>query len=107
MADKPAKRKAESGRVTPKSRTSGNPAARAKSAPSEATATGRYTPPDHSRAKLPSPWWVPALMFGLLGLGALIIVLNYLGGLGSVSNVKLVIGLVLILGGIIAATQYR
>ena len=46
-------------------------------------------------------------MFGLLGLGALIIVLNYLGGLGSASNVKLVIGLVLILGGIIAATQYR
>jgi len=57
--------------------------------------------------KLPSPWWVPALMFGLLGVGALVIILNYTGVFGDVDNSKLIIGLALILGGIVAATQYR
>ncbi|HEY4376251.1 MAG TPA: cell division protein CrgA, partial [Acidimicrobiales bacterium] len=70
-----------------------------------AGASSRYTPPD--RSNLPSPMWVPVLMFVLLGVGGLVIVLNYVGALGGVSNVKLVIGLALILGGIITATQYR
>lgn len=70
----------------------------------------RYTPPASRQAKMdmPSPVWVPILMFGLLGLGALVIVLNYLGVLpGDTDNKYLAVGLVMILGGIVTATQYR
>lgn len=67
----------------------------------------RYTPPEQSYAKGPSPWYVPALMFGLLIVGALIIMLNYMGVFGDAENLRLVIGLAFILGGIITATQYR
>lgn len=59
------------------------------------------------KIKGPSPWWVPALMFGLIIVGALVIMLNYMGVFGDPANTRLVIGLALILGGIIAATQYR
>ena len=52
--------------------------------------------------------WVPILMFGLLGLGSLMIVLNYVSLLpGGISNWYLVGGLGLILAGIITATQFH
>ena len=63
--------------------------------------------PQQVYAKGPSPWYVPAIMFGLLIVGALIIMSNYMGVFGDASNIRLVIGLGFILGGIIAATQYR
>jgi uncharacterized membrane protein len=93
---KPQKRKIEGGRVTPK----GGPTA---------TPSARYTPPVARKQDLPSPMWVPVLMFALLGLGVLVIVLNYVSLLpgGEVNNWYLVLGLVLILGGIITATQFR
>ena len=53
-----------------------------------------------------SPRWVPVLMFGLLAAGFLVIIVNYLFG-DSASNWFLLLGLGLILGGIITATQYR
>jgi hypothetical protein len=47
-------------------------------------------------------------MFGLLGAGMAVIILNYVSLLpGAVSNWYLLVGLVLILGGIITATRYR
>jgi|TARA_B100001964_G_scaffold64964_1_gene74065 hypothetical protein len=47
-------------------------------------------------------------MFGLLGLGILIIFFNYVGWMpGGTSNGILLLGLGSILGGIITATQYR
>ena len=50
-------------------------------------------------------------MFGLLIVGALIIILNYLAFLptpdGEASNWYLLLGLGFILGGIITATQFR
>lgn len=55
-----------------------------------------------------SPPWVPVLMFGLLILGALVIILNYVGLLpGAANNWYLLGGLGLILGGIITATQFH
>lgn len=63
--------------------------------------------PPAAYAKGPSPWWVPALMFGLLIIGALLIVANYAGAFGDPDNLYLVLGLGFILGGIITATQYR
>lgn len=50
---------------------------------------------------------VPYLMFGLLGLGVAVILVNYLGVLWEASNWYLLGGLGLILAGIVAATQYR
>ena len=55
-----------------------------------------------------SPVWVPVLMFGLLGVGTLMIILNYVDLLpGGISNWYLLGGLGLILAGIITATQWH
>jgi len=56
----------------------------------------------------PSPTWVAAVMFGLMGIGVVMILVNYtVSILGMPSNWYLLSGLGLILAGIIAATQYR
>ena len=55
-----------------------------------------------------SPIWIPVLMFGLLIIGSLMIILNYVDLLpGGTSNWYLLGGLGLILAGIITATQYH
>jgi hypothetical protein len=78
----------ETGRVTPKG-------------------SGRYTPPVPKTVKS-SPVWVPVLMGALLALGAAIIILNYVDILpGGASNVYLLVGLALITGGFITATQWH
>jgi hypothetical protein len=107
MPAPPPKRKVKGGRVTPKG------GAQAKDRPGAST---RYTPPVPKEYKV-SPTWVPVLMFSLLGLGLLIIFLNYLGVLPALwwtngpdtdtSNWWLLIGLGSILGGIMTATQYH
>ncbi len=86
--------KRTSKRVTPK----GTPAA-----------STRYTPPTAQFEDLPSPTWVPVLMFTLFALGMLVIFFNYVALLlpGATSNWYLLLGLGFILGGIITATQYR
>jgi hypothetical protein len=103
---KPAKRRVEGGgRVTPK----GGPTNRRRASDeAETVASSRYTPPTAAKLNMPSPTWVPVLMFALLGLGMLVILLNYVSLLpGAVSNWYLLAGLGFILGGIITATQYR
>jgi hypothetical protein len=68
---------------------------------------GRYTPPVPREVKI-SPMWVPVMMFALLGLGMIVIVINYLGVLpGGADNKYLLIGLGLITAGFITATRYR
>jgi Cell division protein CrgA len=95
---KPVKRHVPGGRVTPKG-------TRAKG--TRPTPSTRYTPPVPREVKV-SPRWVPILMFTLLGLGLVIIFLNYLDLLpGGMSNAYLGLGLASICGGIITATQYR
>lgn len=94
----PPKRKVKGGRVTPKG---GSPVS------SRPDASSRYTPPVPKEFKV-SPPWVPVLMFALLGLGLVVIFLNYLGVLpGDTKNSYLLVGLGFILGGIMTATQYR
>jgi hypothetical protein len=52
--------------------------------------------------------WVPVLMFVLLGLGAVVILLYYLGAVpGGRSNWYLLAGLTMVLGGLYTATRYR
>ena len=98
MATKPPKRKVKGGRVTPKGGGSNAPRPEASS---------RYTPPVPRSQKV-SPMWVPVLMFALLGIGMLVIFLNYIEVLpGGTKNAYLLGGLGSILGGIITATQYH
>lgn len=103
-------------RVTPKpgakpSADKDAPAATSKARDAKKTeqVVARTTVPaaQQAYAKGPSPWWVPAIMFGLIIIGGLVIMLNYMGVFGDPDNIRLVIGLTLILGGIITATQYR
>ena len=94
---RPPKRKTPGGRVTPK----GGPTT------TRPAASSRYTPPV-PRVYKESPRWVPILMFGLLGVGLIVIFCNYVGLVpGDTSNIWLLVGLAFILGGIVTATQYR
>jgi hypothetical protein len=54
-----------------------------------------------------SPMWVPILMFAFLGIGTVLILMNYTGIVWNTSNWVLLGGLGLILAGIITATQYH
>ncbi len=76
------------------------------------TNSGRYTPPSHNKQELAAMQetkpWVPFVMFGLLGLGLLMIILNYISVLPqSPSNYYLLGGLVMITLGFITATQLK
>ncbi|MEZ5311410.1 MAG: cell division protein CrgA [Microthrixaceae bacterium] len=74
--------------------------------------SARYTAKGtQSEHKGPSPQWVPVLMFSLWAIGFLIIVLNYMtvlpGATAKASGWYLITGLILLLVGIVVATQYR
>jgi hypothetical protein len=98
---KPAKRRVQGGRTTPR----GGPV-RAPKPSSVQEPTGRYTAPVPRQVKV-SPIWVPILMFAFLGIGTIMILVNYTGVLWNTSNWILLGGLALILAGIITATQYH
>ena len=103
-------RKKKGGRTTPKGGTSSgsrNAISKGHSTHEPESTSSRYTPPVPQEFKV-SPTWVPVLMFGLLGLGALVICLNYLGLLpGATDNLYLLLGLALVLGGIVTSTQFH
>ncbi len=104
---KPVKRRIEggsgpaaTGRTTPKgTRPAGEGPA----------ASSRYTPPTPvAKYDMPSPLWVPVLMFTFFGAGLLVIFLNYTNVLpGAPTQWYLLGGLLSILMGIITATQLR
>jgi len=98
---KPAKRRVQGGRTTPRG---GTPRAAKPTTANEPS--GRYTAPIPRQVKI-SPGWVPILMFAFLGIGTLLILLNYTGVVWNTSNWILLGGLGLILAGIITATQYH
>ena len=91
-------------RVTPKGTVS------TAQAGSKGPAEPTTSPKDRTPVKVSggSAAWVPIVMFGLLIAGVLLILLNYVAPIpGAPSNWYLLGGLGLVLGGIIAATQYR
>ncbi len=99
---KPTKRRVQGGgRTTPKGGGASRPARTA-----EPLQSARYTPPIPRDVKV-SPLWVPILMFVLLGVGTLVILVNYTGAVWDTSNWVLLGGLAAILAGIITATQYH
>jgi len=92
------------GRVTPKKDEVVEKADRLAPAPS-----GRYTPPAPKEWR-ESPKWVPVLMFAFLGLGALLIIINYtplMDKVGGSSNWYLLAGLGLVTAGFITATKWE
>lgn len=97
---KPTKRRVQGGRITPK----GGPTRAPKA--TEPTPSARYTPPIPRDVRI-SPAWVPILMFVFLGIGTLLILVNYTGAVWDTSNWVLLGGLGAILAGIVTATQYH
>ena len=107
MARQDRKKKSGGGRTTPKRATGGHHVKGNPVNEGRDPASGRYTAPIPPEFKV-SPTWVPVLMFALLGLGALVIFLNYLGLLpGATDNRYLLLGLGLVLGGIVTSTQFH
>ena len=76
--------------------------------PQSKSKRSRYTPPPPKNLP-PSPLWVPVAMATMLGAGLLIIVLNYLNALPGpdTENRYLLLGIALISGGFVTATNYR
>ena len=98
-----ATRKKKGGRVTPKG--GAKPAVQTNE--NGVGASSRYTPPVPEHKKHSAPW-VLWLMFALLGLGALVILMYYLGAVpGGRSNWYLGAGLSMLLGGLYTATKYH
>jgi hypothetical protein len=109
---KPGDRVARTDRIDPVADTSssGRSAKRSASDDGERRVveeSSRYTPKQISKADLPSPRWVPVLMWTLLGAGAAVIIVNYTEFLWTQSGLVLLGGLASILAGIMVATQYR
>lgn len=98
------------GRVTPK----GGPRHERPIRPHEsdgdtdwAAETARYTAPVPAGAGSSPTWW-PVLMFGLMGLGMLLIIANYAGLLPGTPNNWMLLPAVLCIGaGLFAAMSYR
>lgn len=67
-------------------------------------ASGRYTAPIPASMR-ESPPWIPALMLGLLILGAILIILRNMVFTGN--NWLTLLGLASILGGLYTATKWR
>ena len=86
-----------------------------KGSPSRTAALGRYVDAEDSgryTRAIPkdvkvSPRWYGPLLLGLLLLGVLIILLNYLSVFGTPSGWFLLLGLVVIGVGFALATRYR
>lgn len=107
----PPKRKTGGGRITPKGT---RPEDRYVSPPKndhassddhhEVAASGRYTPKAQPRQLVP-PNWIPVIMLVLLIGGGLMIMARYL--IFTETNIPTLIGLVMILGGLYAATKWR
>ena len=112
-AKRPVKKRVEGGgRVTPKKGSVPDGAGAGATSSTKAggpsatpRASTRYTPPSPTHHQISAPWVAP-VMFGLLGIGFVMIFLNYVGLLpGGTNNWYLLAGLGFILGGIVTATQ--
>lgn len=82
---------------------------RSRITPKKGDVEGGWTSPTPVKVDGRFSALMPVLMFGLMGLGLVVILANYLadGFLGAPSNWYLLAGLGLILGGIVAATRYE
>lgn len=74
--------------------------------PKSKSKRSNYQPPKPPKPK-PSPRWLPPLGLGLIGLGVLVVILNYfIPGLPG-GNVNLVLGFVFMAAGLITLSRWR
>ncbi len=105
----PPKRKTGGGRVTPKGTRPEDRYVATSSKDDhddhhDVAASSRYTPKEQPRQLVP-PNWIPVIMLVLLIGGGLMIMARYL--IFTDSNIPTLIGLVMILSGLYAATKWR
>jgi hypothetical protein len=76
--------------------------------PESKSKRSRYTPPPEKK-RPPSKLWVPVALTTLLAMGLIVIVANYLNLLPGpeTENRYLLLGIALISGGFLMATNYR
>jgi hypothetical protein len=76
--------------------------------PESKSRRSRYTPPPPKKAP-PSKLWVPVGLTTMLGVGLMVVVTNYLNLLPGpdTENRYLILGILLISGGFLMATNYR
>jgi hypothetical protein len=76
--------------------------------PQSKSKRSRYTPPPQKKTP-PSKLWVPVALTALLACGLLVIVLNYMNLLpgDNTENRYLLLGIGLICGGFMLATNYH
>jgi hypothetical protein len=105
---------ASSGGISSGGTSSGGTSTPTASTPtaSTPTASGRYTPPAQRQAvqlQADTSRWVLPVLFGLLVLGGLVIILNYMDVLlpGAPSNWWLLGGLGGLVGALVVATQLK
>ena len=80
---------------------------RAGASASGSVQSNRYTPPI-DRGHKSSPLWFGVLIIAMLGLGVLIVILNYAGLLpGGVNNAWLIAAIGAIFVGLLLATRYH
>jgi predicted acyltransferase len=66
-----------------------------------------YIPPKPARPKA-SPRWVPGVGLGLIALGIVLILVNYIfQSLLPIGNYSLILGFVLMAGGLAVLSQWR
>ncbi len=103
MSPKSKTRRSSKGPTPPKA----NKRSQRNSDKKVAASAGRYTAPTPRKFRRSDPRKL-YVIFGLLGLGVVLILLNYLDLLpGGVSSWYLLVGLILISGGFFVATGYR
>ena len=101
----PPKRKTGGGRVTPKGTRPDDRHVQSDDQPHHAVqASSRYTP-KATRRELVPPHWIPIIMVALLIIGGLMIMARYL--IFTDTNWPTLAGLVMILGGLYAATKWQ
>ncbi len=101
----PPKRKSGGGRVTPKGVRPNDRTDDSTHAPHhDVAASSRYTPKQAKRQLVP-PSWIPVIMLVLLIGGGLMIMARYL--IFTDTNWPTLAGLVMILGGLYAATKWQ
>jgi len=64
-------------------------------------------PVSHEYKDKSSPLWYVVLMFGLMAIGVIVIVLNYVGLTPETNNTYLIAGLVAIAGGFMMTLNYH
>ncbi len=74
--------------------------------PKSRSKRSNYTPPKPAKPK-PSPRWVPYVGLGLIGLGVLLVLVQYFVPALPGGNLNLIFGFVAMAGGLLVLSSWR